>query len=75
VLRDVSMSVQPGEVLGVIGESGCGKSTLARVIAGLLPPISGEVKLAIAQSLRQRGRGRRKSCAESRSCFRCQTSP
>ena len=46
VLRDVSMSVQRGEVVGVIGESGCGKSTLARAIAGLLPPVSGQIKLA-----------------------------
>ena len=39
----VTLSVQPGDVLGVVGESGCGKSTLARLITGLLPPSSGEV--------------------------------
>lgn len=33
----VSVSVRPGEVLGVVGESGCGKSTLLRAIAGVLP--------------------------------------
>jgi len=43
VLRDVDVQVARGEVLGVIGESGCGKSTLARVIAGLLPPLAGQV--------------------------------
>jgi peptide/nickel transport system ATP-binding protein len=43
VLRDVSLSVMKGRTLGVIGESGSGKSTLARVIAGLLPPASGEI--------------------------------
>ena len=43
VLRDVNLRVGRGEVVGVIGESGCGKSSLARVISGLLPPISGHV--------------------------------
>ena len=43
VLRDVSLDVPRGQVVGVIGESGCGKSTLARVIAGLLPQVSGEI--------------------------------
>lgn len=45
VLRDLSFTLQRGEILGVIGESGSGKSTLARVIAGLLPPARGDVLL------------------------------
>ena len=36
-LNDVSLTVEPGEVLGIVGESGGGKSMTARVIAGLLP--------------------------------------
>lgn len=39
---NVSMTLNEGETLGVVGESGCGKSTLARMIAGILPASSGE---------------------------------
>jgi ATP-binding cassette subfamily C protein len=45
VLQAVSLSLAPGEGLGVIGRSGSGKSTLARVMVGLLRPVSGEVRL------------------------------
>ena len=45
ILRDINVSVENGHVVGVIGESGCGKSTLARVMAGMLPPARGEIKL------------------------------
>jgi len=45
VLHDVDLTIQPGSVLGVIGESGSGKSTLARVVAGLLPAARGTIAL------------------------------
>jgi oligopeptide transport system ATP-binding protein len=41
----VCLSVNEGEVLGVVGESGCGKSTLGRTIVQLIPPTSGTVVL------------------------------
>ncbi len=37
-VRDVSFTLHPGEVLGVVGESGCGKSMLCKTILKLLPP-------------------------------------
>lgn len=43
VLNDVSLRIERGATLGVIGESGSGKSTLARVIAGLIAPVRGQV--------------------------------
>lgn len=36
VLHDVSLSMAPGDILGVVGESGCGKSTLAKCLLGLV---------------------------------------
>ncbi|MEZ5644374.1 MAG: type I secretion system permease/ATPase [Burkholderiaceae bacterium] len=44
-LREVSLSLVPGEVLGVIGPSGSGKSTLARVIMGVWSPAEGTVRI------------------------------
>jgi len=44
-LHRVSFSLQPGEVLGVVGNSGSGKSTLARVAIGAWRPHSGKVRL------------------------------
>ncbi len=42
-LRGVSLSVDRGQTLGVVGESGCGKSTLAKAILNLIRPASGVV--------------------------------
>lgn len=45
VLEEVSLAVRPGRVLVLLGPNGCGKSTLLRTMAGLLPPVGGEVLL------------------------------
>jgi ABC-type polysaccharide/polyol phosphate transport system ATPase subunit len=42
-LREVSFSVDPGEIFGIIGANGAGKSTLLKVIAGIIPPSVGRV--------------------------------
>jgi polar amino acid transport system ATP-binding protein len=45
VLENISLEVDRGEVVSLIGPSGSGKSTLLRVLIGLLPPDCGEVRL------------------------------
>ena len=44
-LDHVSMTIEPGEIVGIIGYSGAGKSTLVRMINGLDTPSSGELLL------------------------------
>jgi NitT/TauT family transport system ATP-binding protein len=44
-VRDVTLTVGPGEFVSVVGPTGCGKSTLLNMAAGLLPPSSGQVRV------------------------------
>jgi len=45
-VKDVSLSLFPGELTVLVGQSGCGKTTLSRILAGIIPPTSGSVLLS-----------------------------
>ncbi|MBT0768694.1 ABC transporter ATP-binding protein [Kineosporia sp. J2-2] len=61
VVRDVDLSVAPGEIVGLVGESGSGKTTIGRAVAGFLTPDDGRIELG-GNPLTQR-----RSLAERRS--------
>lgn len=45
VLRDISLDIYPGEVLGILGENGAGKSTLLKLISGVYQPTFGQLEI------------------------------
>jgi ABC-type multidrug transport system fused ATPase/permease subunit len=49
VLKDLSFMITPGTKLAIVGPSGAGKSTLGRLLAGVQPPRSGELRLGGAE--------------------------
>src|SRR5262249_14459169 len=65
----VSLSVQEGETLGIVGESGCGKTTLGRTILRLLPATSGAVHFRGEDLLRLTGHALRAKRREMQMIF------
>jgi ATP-binding cassette subfamily B protein RaxB len=45
VVRNLNLTIAPGESVAIAGASGCGKTTLLKILLGLLPPTEGEVRL------------------------------
>jgi simple sugar transport system ATP-binding protein len=48
-LRGVDLALEPGEVLGLMGDNGAGKSTLVKIIAGNFPPSEGAIRVGGAE--------------------------
>jgi oligopeptide transport system ATP-binding protein len=59
----VSLAVQPGEALGLVGESGCGKSTLGKTVIGIYAPTAGEIRF-LGREIGHLPRGQRRRVAK-----------
>ena len=60
VLKDITLDVEKGEYVSIIGHSGCGKSTLLNIVAGLVPATDGGVHARRPRGQRARAGSRRR---------------
>lgn len=65
----VSFRLNPGEALGIVGESGCGKSTLARMIARLVEPTAGSIRLCGRDITKAKGQALRSAYRDLQMVF------
>ncbi|QKW54020.1 ATP-binding cassette domain-containing protein [Streptomyces buecherae] len=68
-LKGVSMTIAPGECVGLVGESGSGKSTLGKAILGLADVASGRITFAGSDITHAKGAARRKLAADLQVVF------
>lgn len=66
---DISLHVNAGESVGIVGESGCGKSTLARMITRLITPDTGYINLCGTELTKAKGRELRAAYADMKMIF------
>ena len=59
VLHDINLSIEKGEFVAIVGYSGAGKTTFISLIAGLLKPDSGTLRIGVKRLAGTDGRGRR----------------
>ena len=72
----VSIAIEKGEILGLVGESGCGKSTLLRAFSDLVEPSTGEISVNGKMPAEARAARGIPTRSQSRcACFGCTTRP
>ena len=53
-VRDVTLSVEEGTICGLVGSDGAGKSTLLRMVATMIPPVSGKIMIDTLDAVRDK---------------------